>query len=811
MLSFQPKPDGEGDSLVLVVCIYIKNKEGRYYLMRRPKSKKLCAILVAMVMIFQMALIPMVVSANPAAHMGVTITEVANSNPNQISVLIDLHTLVPGTLWSGAAFDVHYDSTRLTFDSWEIPAGDPAFSTADMVAAVQANPVGGNPPAGMDAVRIIRHNAMAQQTTIASAPILLHFNVIPNAPAGMAAIRWTPGSAANHAGELYFAEPTPESFAVASTSGIQPLSGFVPASAFAATVTANTWEAIRDAVNSPAATQPGGVHIIVSGPITAPTGAAGNAITIGANRNVTISGAAGQVRRVEQNNMGQRHFIVNGANASLTLSGGVMITRSWAYPGVNNGGVSVLNGTFNMEGGSLQNLMIGMDNSAPVLVQGANSTFNMSGGIISGNLQTHWMTSSFNAVLVRNRGTFNMSGGAIQDNSHPADAGAVRAVGVTGAGSQFNMSGDAVIQRNHGRGAVQVNNEARFEMHGGTITDNVSRQLCGGAIRVASSATFEMFGGTISNNRAPNNGGGVNVTDLGTTFIMHGGVIEGNTVTGTFNGSHTNGGGGIASTRSTVHIHGGTIRNNTAHNGAGILINNSGTDMGADAVRNAERFTVAAGVQFYGNVANAGSRTPPTPRPANIATTASVSVHDHALNNFDIGYANVVVTPPPPPPPVTVARFHSPCFNGGFIDVPITVGQPIPAAQVPATATRYGTIGNPGRAFMGWFTTATPTHVPGNRTPAFNLGAPVTQAMMTGNILHLHGSWLQYGDLNGDGSVNMLDHGLLHMFVAGFIPASEIITETADVNVDGVINMMDHGLLHMFVLGMPVILGVPAP
>ena len=164
-----------------------------------------------------------------------------------------------------------------------------------------------------------------------------------------------------------------------------------------------------------------------------------------------------------------------------------------------------------------------------------------------------------------------------------------------------------------------------------------------------------------------------------------------------------------------------------------------------------------------------------------------------------------------------IVRFH---FDGGHTDVTVTLGEVVPLASRPIPATRYGSIGNPGQAFMGWYTQAQFNNMHylnyANRVTVLNLNTTTIEAGMLDNgIFHLHGSWLRYGNVLGRGiettMPTMMDHGVLHARVLGMITDADLLPITADVNVDGRVDMADHGLLHMFALGMPVILGVPAP
>ena len=161
-----------------------------------------------------------------------------------------------------------------------------------------------------------------------------------------------------------------------------------------------------------------------------------------------------------------------------------------------------------------------------------------------------------------------------------------------------------------------------------------------------------------------------------------------------------------------------------------------------------------------------------------------------------------------------IVRFH---FDGVYRDVPVTLGQTIPQHLIPRPATRYGRIGIPGQAFMGWFTISDPNHniltvPPDNRPIAFDTNWIMTPQMFDRHgFLHLYGSWLQYGDVDGNGGVNMMDFNRLQRFTLGAIDYDEIIAITADVNVDGRVNLIDFNMFQRFLLGDWVIFGVPAP
>jgi len=157
-------------------------------------------------------------------------------------------------------------------------------------------------------------------------------------------------------------------------------------------------------------------------------------------------------------------------------------------------------------------------------------------------------------------------------------------------------------------------------------------------------------------------------------------------------------------------------------------------------------------------------------------------------------------------PPEGMVRFH---FDGEIVEVPIVAGVPIPEEYIPIPATRYGRVGTPGQVFMGWFEEIFPLmHYVNNanRAEAFDLSVVITEAMLDdhGN-LDLHGSWLQFGDLDGDGQVTLGDLALLQQHLVHVVV--NIIAETANVSVSGTITLQDLALLQQHLLHMPVILG----
>ena len=164
--------------------------------------------------------------------------------------------------------------------------------------------------------------------------------------------------------------------------------------------------------------------------------------------------------------------------------------------------------------------------------------------------------------------------------------------------------------------------------------------------------------------------------------------------------------------------------------------------------------------------------------------------------------------------PDAVIRFH---FDNQIVSVVVEVGGFIDASQIPVPATRYGVIGTPGQAFMGWFTTSTPNfyiNASERATTGFNVSQRITEAlfdsMFVDGELNLYAAHLQYGDANGNGHINSVDIALMNNYLAFRITRNGMAPLVPDANADGFINSVDISLINNFLAFRPTILG-PTP
>jgi len=518
-------------------------------------------------------------------------------------------------------------------------------------------------------------------------------------------------------------------------------------------------------------------------------------IHIPANSNVAIRGADGYNRTIGTT-LNQHSFIVDG---NLTLQNIRIVSEGQRNVNgfvVNSGGhLTVLNGTA-ING----NLRAGVE-----VRHGGNLT--MYGGEISGNM--------FRGVLISNAGTFNMHGGEISSNTVAGNSG----------------------------GGVFSN--GIFNMYNGRISGNIAGDHGGGV--VISNGTFNMYGGEISGNTAGSNGGGVLTMGNNSAFNMHGGKISGNSATN---------GGGISVTTTDINngrLHIGrysVFSNNTASNAFHRLPSDDALyNQFIHATRWTQPFT--QGFNNFDIQYTSGTRlqmqrlifhlnsTPANPTNPLQITSLYALPGAQIMRTFrfptdptrqggyffagwylDSNFTQQLTQETIMPSTDTniYARWRTPYvifhFDNTEVWLPVINGY-IDISQVPVPATRYGRPGQPGWAHMGWFAELFDgMHWFGlgaNRAIAFNYRQHITQDMTDEyGHLHLHASFLRYGDLNGDGIIDPTDRSIMQNLLLGV--ADNVHRVTADVNVDGIICPVDRSLLQFHLLGAPgVVLGVPGP
>lgn len=204
-------------------------------------------------------------------------------------------------------------------------------------------------------------------------------------------------------------------------------------------------------------------------------------------------------------------------------------------------------------------------NSAPIhATNGAKVTIK-SGDIHDNWMSVESEYESSGGVLIDGGASGTMSGGTIRDN-HGLRGAAITVLGDT-TQSSFELSGGTISGNvSTGSGAVYVADNAKFTMNDGTIDGNTG--TIGGGISVYDSklhhgggeyrTEFTMNGGTISNNKA-DKGGGIYTCSNGT--VLNAGTISGNEVTDLGGGIYAE---GQESFYSTAKLYNAYVSNNHA-------------------------------------------------------------------------------------------------------------------------------------------------------------------------------------------------------------------------------------------------------
>ena len=260
-----------------------------------------------------------------------------------------------------------------------------------------------------------------------------------------------------------------------------------------------------------------------------------------------------------------------GTRTSVTISGGVIggtdatdankATGTSSSEGMG-GGIYAGEGCALTLKDSAQVVGNTAKNGGGVYVKGTGATLTMSGGKISGNK-------------------------AVTDPSAPSEQQGGAGGGIfIYTSAKLTISGSTVVGGSSdaegnsaaiGGGIYMMDNGAKAEMTGGSITHNKADKS-GGGVYISDynsnpRSLFTLNGGTVSYNTAKNGGG---ITAFG-DFNMDGGIIEKNTATGDPDPSLNLGtGGGIDLVAATMNITGGEIRKNHAKRGGGVSIGLSG-------------------------------------------------------------------------------------------------------------------------------------------------------------------------------------------------------------------------------------------
>jgi len=267
-----------------------------------------------------------------------------------------------------------------------------------------------------------------------------------------------------------------------------------------------------------------------------------------------INNSSGDTEIVLANDMQLTATVTIPAGKSITLQGGVTLTRTSSAIAfdIKEGGSltwqdikldgnakdtnyksAVINnqGKLTINGGEIKNVRSNSGMVGIVTAKGPNAVLTMNGGSIHDNYMSNQFT---NVVKITEGASFFMNGGDISNNTleHGGSSGLNSAVGVEGikGSSTMEMTGGTITGNTAEYGGILVgtystnytmqnnfSNPAHYystgtlNLKGGTISNNTAAVL-GGGIAVNGTGILTMDGGTISGNKAPF-GGGIGVVD----------------------------------------------------------------------------------------------------------------------------------------------------------------------------------------------------------------------------------------------------------------------------------------------------------
>ncbi|MBQ9789983.1 MAG: hypothetical protein IJW24_00095, partial [Clostridia bacterium] len=301
-------------------------------------------------------------------------------------------------------------------------------------------------------------------------------------------------------------------------------------------------------------------------------------------------------------------------------------------------GIYASNANVNLTGTSILNNSIGVNLTS--------STFNMSGGKISGN------TASNGAGVTIRSSTMTMTGGEISGNTASVSGGGIYA----DDSSTLNLQSNAIISgnsSNSGNGGGVCLVDSTLNMSGGKISDNHASSS-GGGLYLSSSETSTISGGQVINNTsytgagiftaapldiygnaviakntASGDGGGLSVSgktvNIGKTQNFTGAIAE--------NYGSLGGGVHVSGTNSNVYHYSGVIGENTV-DGVTYTGNNASSGAGV-GLYTSSKFTLCGG-KIYKNILSGGGAICVSDSNAEVIITSGEICENAALDGYTL-------------------------------------------------------------------------------------------------------------------------------------------------------------------------------
>ncbi|MCD7745418.1 MAG: hypothetical protein LUI13_09085 [Lachnospiraceae bacterium] len=278
----------------------------------------------------------------------------------------------------------------------------------------------------------------------------------------------------------------------------------------------------------------GGVHVYSGGYVTMISGQIADCVA-GSASNTNYYGGAGVCVESGTFILGGTASINNcttksyGSAVYITAASGVFILQDDAVIEENSayrGTVAVMNGTFQMTGGTIQNNTV-TQYGGGVYVTGG--TFRMSGGTISSN------TTQYGGGVFQSSGTVRLTGGTISGNTVTNRGGGIYlssgTMTLSGVTISENVATSDTSATNilYGTGGGIYVNGGTLSIRRGTVIFQNTANRGGGVYQY--NGTITMSGGQITRNSAEHGGGLAQYPTYPGTFTLSGGVLCDNTST----------------------------------------------------------------------------------------------------------------------------------------------------------------------------------------------------------------------------------------------------------------------------------------
>ena len=264
---------------------------------------------------------------------------------------------------------------------------------------------------------------------------------------------------------------------------------------------------------------------------------------------------------------GGKYYLEGDLTASFTVTEGEITVclngKAWSGDGTRP--LAVTGGTVNI----CDCKHTGADADTGAIV-GATLASSLGGGVVDGKFNG-------GAVTVTS-GTVNFYSGIIRDGT----GGSGGNVAVNGANSEFNMHGGIIrggrtLDDNvyHG-GNVRLSNEAVFNLYDGLVTGGEAKNGGGNFVLVGTATKLNIYGGTITDGTAKGTGdpGGGNIYIHEGTVTMEAGTVSG--------GTSKYMGGNVYLRNGTFHMKSGVVSGGTAKDPASapnIYVNHGGAEV----------------------------------------------------------------------------------------------------------------------------------------------------------------------------------------------------------------------------------------